>query len=270
MHIATAYGTTWYDSQGPGYPIVLIHGFPLNSRMWEPQIQPLIDAGYRVILPDLPGFGYSDIVRSTSISEMAFIVQAILRDADAEPAFVAGMSMGGYVALALQEVAPESISGLGLIFTRSDADTDEARQNRLKLAQRVEQQGTSAAADIFIRKVLGEPSRHRERMVRDQLMMSNSPAGVANALRAMADRPDATHLLETISVPTLVMTAEDDRAIAPDISQQMLQHLPRGTGAHLPCGGHMANLEYPEAFNDRLIGFLSEQGFACQELSTTS
>ena len=124
-----------YDDVGTGPAVMLIHGFPLNRSMWRPQLGDLVAAGYRVITPDLRGFGESDVPDGTySMDLFSDDLVGLLDHLEIEQAVVAGMSMGGYVLFNLLVRYPERISGAVFVVTRSVADDEAGRARRLQLA----------------------------------------------------------------------------------------------------------------------------------------
>src|SRR5262249_15061174 len=123
--------TLSYDDTGRGTPVVLLHGFPLSRAMWRPQVEALKDA-YRVIAPDLPGFGGSAVLDGpSSVEAMADTVAYLLDHLQIrEPVVLGGLSMGGYVALAFARRHPDRLRGLILADTRAEPDDAEGKANR--------------------------------------------------------------------------------------------------------------------------------------------
>ncbi|MBB5022263.1 alpha/beta fold hydrolase [Desulfurispira natronophila] len=256
MEFLNSHGTMYYELHGESdKTILLIHGFPLDSSMWKPQIPFLVKSGYSVLLLDLPGLGQSLYKRALSIDEMADEIADMLQTTNTTPCCVGGMSMGGYVALSLALRHPDCFNKLALIVTRAEADSEEAREGRYKLAEEVRQNGTKAAADIFIDKVLDVDSDPKLRDVVYSIMTKAPAAGVVAALEAMAQRPDRIATLPEIDALTLVMWAEKDKAMPPESARNMLTGIADASEARLP-GGHLTNMEYPEEFNRALLRFL--------------
>ena len=248
---------------GTGLPVVLLHAFPLSSAMWATQLEELSRAA-RIIAPDLPGFGRSPRQAAPEISGMAQQVAELL-DALAipEPVTVAGVSMGGYVALEFLRQFPRRVRGLALVSTRAVPDTAEGRQQRFKTAERVRTDGLAALAKAMLPKLLGRTTLASGPDVVDrvtQLILANSPAGVADALVAMADRRDSTDLLAGIRVPTLVVAGEEDTFIPAGESQALAAAIPGAQCVVIPQAGHLVPLEQPRLFGQHLLGFLSGRG----------
>jgi pimeloyl-ACP methyl ester carboxylesterase len=254
-----------YGEAGAGLPLLLLHAFPLSGEMWDPQVEAL--AGQvRVIVPDLSGFGESEAIApefspesACDMSDFAADAVALLDHLELDRAVVAGLSMGGYAALALCEAAPERLRGLVLADTRSGADSEEGRQGRLDIARRVLKEGTGFLAETLPAKLLGRTTRAErpevvarvERMIRDA-----PPAGVAAAQRGMARRPDRTAILERIAVPVLVVVGEEDELTPPEESRNLQRRIAGAELVTIPEAGHLSSLERPDTFSEALGEFL--------------
>src|SRR4051794_30496011 len=141
--------------------LVLLHAFPLNARMWDAQLT-LADRGWHVIAPQARGAGASGDTRDvSSIDDYAADVVDLLDSLHVKDAVVAGLSMGGYVALALLRLAPTYLRGLILADTKAEGDTPEALEGRRKMLKLVEEKGVGAVADELIPKLLGETTRRQ-------------------------------------------------------------------------------------------------------------
>jgi 3-oxoadipate enol-lactonase len=253
-----------YLDEGAGDPAVLfVHGFPFDSSMWEPQIPVTIDCGRRAVVPDLLGFGRSDVPveRSAySIDRYADLVAALISDLGLGRVVVAGLSMGGYIALAVARRHPDVLAGLVLADTRADPDTPEGRQTRTDNQTVVEEKGdVTPLVDGLLERILAEGSPHHAeaRLRLSDVMRATAPAGWIGALEAMKNRRDQTDLLPTISVPTLVVVGENDALVPVDVAERMAKAIPGARLEVVPGAGHVANLESPEVFNRVFADFLS-------------
>lgn len=245
---------------GDGPAVVLLHGFPLDRNIWEPQVAHL-SSRYRVIAPDLPGLGESPPLSGDeppTMAGMARAMRALLDHLDVRRAAVAGHSMGGYVALALYKEAPERVSGLGLVATQARADTDEARSGRYATADKVWAEGTGVLAYGMGPKLFGPEVRQERAVYRGVLeIIRRAPAeGARAALLAMAAREDMRPRLPGVDVPTLVLTGEEDRLIPPDRSDEMAAAIPNAVLVKLAGAGHMPMLEQPDEVNRALGAWL--------------
>jgi pimeloyl-ACP methyl ester carboxylesterase len=249
-------------TERPRGTLLLIHAFPMNARMWEPQLS-LAANGWRVIAPQLRGMdGGSADPPATSMDDHAADVVDLLDALHVEDAVVGGLSMGGYVAFALQRHAPRYIRALVLADTRPQADTPEGVEARKKMLALVREKGPSAVADEMIPKLLGEQTRRTRPDVAERirdLILSSSAEAIANAITALMTRADATPLLPTIHVPTLIIVGEQDAITPPALSEQMYKDIKGSEYVVIPNAGHMANLEQAEAFNAALARFLEHR-----------
>jgi pimeloyl-ACP methyl ester carboxylesterase len=252
--------TIGYDDRGSGPAICLIHGFPLDRRMWGPQVIALASAGYRVITPDLRGFGESDVPHGPfSMDIFADDMVALIDHLDIGRAIVGGMSMGGYVLLNLLERYPARVAAACFIVSRSGVDDEAGKERRLSMAREVMKSGPRMVADQF-EKILfvTKTAKARPELVAEVYgwMMEKDAAGVAGGLLAMRGRKDYTGLLNSFHLPTLVIGAEEDQAVPAENARTLAQGLPQSRLCIIPGAGHLANLEQPNAFNNCLIEFL--------------
>ena len=252
--------TMAYDDNGAGPAVLLIHGFPLNRRMWLTQTEALVAAGYRIITPDLRGFGESDAPGSGySMDLFADDMIALFDHLGIERAVVGGMSMGGYVLLNMLERYRERIAAACFIVTRSGADDEAGKAKRLAMARDATTIGTQVVADIFAGLLFAvETVQKRPEIVAEVAgwMRAADPAGVAGGLLAMAGRKDSTPLLVKLPIPALVIGAEEDRAMPLENVRIFTEALPQSSSCMIPGAGHMVNMEQPEAFNACLMEFL--------------
>ncbi len=247
----------WSD-EGRGAPIVLLHAFPLNRTMWEPQIDGLKHR-HRVIAVDLRGHGESDApLWRYTLDGFAEDIKGLLDYLAIERAAFVGLSMGGYILFALYRRYPALVHALVLADTRATADTPDAGAARFSMAQVAYRRGASAIADLMLPTLLSPRSLNHRADLRERvraMIAGNQVSGIAGDLMAMAERPDSTPLLPRIAVPTLALVGEDDSASPPDEVEGMAGHIPGATCARIPRAGHLSNLDNPEAFNAALLSF---------------
>jgi pimeloyl-ACP methyl ester carboxylesterase len=253
-------GTTTFDDAGAGPPVVLLHAFPLSRAMWRPQVEALRDA-YRVIAPDLRGFGGSaGFVGTPSVEQMADDVAALLTDLQVRaPVVLGGLSMGGYVALAFARRHPDRLRALILADTRAEADDAEGRANREKTIAFARDNPARAVIDQMLPRLVSPETAARRPEVLEEvrtIASAQAGAGIVAALQALRDRPDASPSLGAITVPTLVLVGADD-ALTPPARAEALAAAIRGARlVTIPGAGHLSNLEQPEHFNAALRSFL--------------
>lgn len=245
-----------YQEHGSGPAVVLLHGFPLAGSIWEEQMRHLAQ-GYRVILPDLPGHGGSAPLADPTIEGMADAVLALLDHLQIGQAAVAGHSMGGYVALAMQELAPERVAGLALVATQAGDDTPEGRAGRYALAERVGQEGPEVVVEGMLPKLFA-PGQESSAILTAtaNLIRQTEREGIQGALHAMAKRPDRRPLLPSITAPTLVLTGLDDRVMPLERSEAMAAQIPNATLTKVARAGHMPMLEQPDEVSRALQSWL--------------
>lgn len=251
--------TIGYDDDGKGLPVTFLHGFPHNRSLWAPQLGGLA-APCRAIALDLRGFGESTVAPPYSMDRYADDVALLLGSLAVPASVVVGLSMGGYVALALWRRHPELVRALVLADTRAGADDDQGRANRRALVDLAHEKGAGAVADRMIAGMVGKTTREKNPDLVEAMhrMMSLASAdGVAGALEAMSARPDSTPTLATIGVPTLVVVGEED-ALTPVKEARALHAGIAGSRLEVIAGaGHVSNLERPAAFNHVLSEFLT-------------
>ena len=243
----------------PLRPVVLLHAFPLNRRMWEPQLGPLRQAGFSPVAPDLPGFGESPLVGPPDLEHYARAVLHTLDQLQIGRAAWVGLSMGGYVLFRVLALAPDRVAAAVLADTRAEPDGPEARARRFDQASRVAASGPQALAEGFVESALGATTRSRRPGVVErvrELVLAARPAGIVHALHAMAARPDSTPLLGSLRVPALVVVGQEDSLTPPGVAKSMAERIPGARWVEIPGAGHLPNLETPEAFNEALLDFL--------------
>jgi pimeloyl-ACP methyl ester carboxylesterase len=243
---------------GNGLPVVLLHAFPLNRTMWEPQIAALFGE-CRCIVPDLRGFGDSPKSGPYSMDVMADDVIALLDALQIERAVVGGLSMGGYVALNLVRRYRPRVRALLLADTRAPADTPEGRQKRDELIAVARSEGAAAVAEKQITGLIGKSTREKQPELVDRIrgvMAGESVDGIVGALEAMKGRADSTALLATIDIPTLVVVGEEDVVTPPKEARAMHEQIRGSRLEIIPGAGHLSNIERPAAFNAALSDFV--------------
>lgn len=251
-----------FDDHGDGLPVVFLHGFPHDRTLWMHQRMAL-SSRVRCIVPDLRGFGESSSHGPYSMATYADDVVALLDWLEIDDAVVCGLSMGGYVAMAMWRQHADRIRGLVLCDTRATADADAARATRNELIQLARAEGASAVAARQMPGMVGKFTRATRPTVLSTMeaMMSRQPvAGIVGALEALRDRPDSRETLASITVPTLVIVGEDDVVTPERDALAMMELLPLAAKAQLariPNAGHVSCLERPSAVNLVLAEFLA-------------
>ena len=271
---------TRYLEAGAGWPVLLIHAFPLNADMWRPQLGRVPD-GWRFIAPDLRGFGpqlpreggthrslsvASGAGRTIAASEPSLSMDDYARDIgdflDAlhiDDLIIGGLSMGGYVTFALFRQSPERFTGMLLADTRSQADTPDGRAARAKMRDLLAERGRAAIADQMIPTLLSAASRsERPALVEEvrRMIEANDAGAIDAALAAMMERPDSSGDLMRITCPVLVLVGERDEVTPHAEAERMYRSIPRSLLTVIPNAGHASNLERPDDFSRALHDFL--------------
>lgn len=242
---------------------VLLHAFPIGANLWEPQMRE-VPAGWRLLAPDLRGFGGSteaDGAGTGAMSDYAEDVASLLDELQIEQAVIGGASMGGYAAMAFLHSHHDRVAGLVLANTRAGADSPEARANRRNMLALVDREGASGVARDMMPKLVGASTRetnpdmeaHLRRLIKQQ-----SPQAIRAAIHRMMHRPDSQPLLAKTTLPALIVTGDEDELIPTDESRAMAAAITGSTLVIVPKAGHLANLEQPDAFNNALNAFLTK------------
>jgi 3-oxoadipate enol-lactonase len=248
-----------YEVKGAGTPVLFIHGYPFDSSMWQPQAAALAGEA-RMIMPDLRGFGQSEVTAPPySMDRFADDLRELLDQMGIERAVLAGLSMGGYIAFAFYRKAPERVRALALLDTRPQPDSPEGREGRKKAAETARSEGAAAIAKGLIPKLFSPKTLESEAPVVGQVrqMMERQPVdGIVGALAAMADRPDSTPTLTEITCPTLILVGADDVLTPPDASREMHAAIRGSQLEIIPDAGHLSTMEQAERVNAILSDWL--------------
>jgi len=248
-----------YTDEGAGAPLCFVHGFPLSRGAWAQQVE-AFKAGYRVIAPDLRGFGGSEATEGpVPMGRYAEDLYKLLQHLELGPVILVGHSMGGYIALAFAKIYPHALRGLVLVGTKAGADTPETATARRATAEAVRTGGIGPVVDAMAPKMLsaGNPDEAMAAAVR-AFMAPAKPEGVIGALLGMAERADAEPWLGKLKVPTLVITGADDTLVPPSESTALAKAIPGAQVRFIPKAGHLVAFEKPEAFNEALKGWLAQ------------
>lgn len=248
-----------YDDVGMGPPVVFIHGYPFNRSLWTEQTEALTSR-FRVVTPDLRGFGESESSEGpVTMNRMAQDVAELLDHLEIDRAVIAGLSMGGYVALAFVKQFPSLVKALVLADTRAQADTEEGKQARHQQAEKAMAEGMAGIADAMLPKLLTPETVSKRpevvKRVRD-MMLKTKPQGAASALLGMAEREDHSEFISSIRVPTMILVGREDAITPVADSEKMQSKIATSHLVVIENAGHVSNLEQTEQFNFALLKFL--------------
>lgn len=245
---------TYYDSQKFTLPpIVMVHGFPFNHKMWTEQIE-LLQNDYRIITYDIRGFGES--IGSDNFFTMEILANdfiALLDHLKLKTVTAIGLSMGGYVVLRAHDKAPERFIGLVLADTQATADSDEVKIKRSAAVELIKQKGLEQFADRIAKHVV---ANHDSIEKIRPMILSNPKEGVIGGHFALMTRTDTSKSLHKITVPTLILVGEKDFVTNTDASMCMHELIPLSVMKIIPHAGHVSNIDNPKEFNLALSEFL--------------
>ncbi|MEU0383783.1 alpha/beta fold hydrolase [Streptomyces chartreusis] len=252
-----------YEDKGPVsprqplVPLVLVHGHPFDRTMWAPQLG-TFSAARRVIAPDLRGYGASPVTPAlTDFSQFARDIEALLDELGVESFVLAGLSMGGQIAMDCYRSFPDRVRGLVLADTFPAAETPEGVRTRDAMADRLLREGMRGYADEVLERMVAPYAPAEVKAHVHRMMTATSPEGAAAALRARARRPDYAALLTRVDVPALVVVGSDDTYTPVSDARAMHAALPDATLRVIEGTAHMPNLERPEEFDRALGEFLA-------------
>ena len=249
----------FYEIRGNGPPVVLLHPFPCDHEFWNP-VAAALDSHYRLILPDLRGHGDSEIGEGPALMQKhATDVARVLDAAGMGKAAFVGCSIGGYILFEFWRRARARVISLALCDTRPQADTAEARANRLKAAAAVLEQGNEPFIESMIPKLMGRTTvATRPDLVAGAraMMRKMSAEDISQVLRGMAERPDSVADLKTINVPTLIAIGEEDVLSTVADGELMRQNIAGSQLKVIPKAGHYSPWEQPELVGKILRQFL--------------
>ncbi|HEX5534462.1 MAG TPA: alpha/beta fold hydrolase [Actinomycetales bacterium] len=254
--------TVGYDDEGSsGEPLVLIHGHPFDRSMWRPQVEHFSRSGWRVIAPDLRGYGGSTVVPGkTTLERFARDIAALLDHLEVDEVILGGLSMGGQIVLEFHRLFPRRVRGLVLADTSAAAESEEGKKLRNDTADRLLREGMARYADEMLPKMVAPHNVQALPAVAQhvlRMMRGTSPEGAAAALRGRAERPDYLEMLPRIAVPTLVVVGRDDEFTPVRDAEVMYERIPNATLMIIERAGHMPNLERQAEFNVAVERFLT-------------
>ena len=248
----------YYEITGEGRPIILIHGFPFNTEMWEKQVKFLSVKGFKVITLDLRGHGKSTGIPKT-IEQMGNDIISLIKYLKLNKPIITGMSMGGYIAFELSVSFNELFSGGIYISTKAGGDNEEVKKVRNQLIEDIKKSGAQAVLDFYIDKLFSPVTvKDNPKLIEKtkEWILNNSPEVLIGATGAMRDRNDNMEKLNKITFPTLIISGKDDPMIPPNIVKEHVKKLENCEFEIFENSGHMVNIELYNEVNDKLFGWL--------------
>jgi len=249
-----------YDDVGEGnIPVIFLHGFPFDKTMWQTQLN-FLKSNQRVIAYDIRGFGKSkDEDSSLSIELFANDLIGFMDAMGIEKAIVCGLSMGGYIALNALEKNPNRFQSLILCDTQCIADTDDIRENRFVMINKITLEVTANFNEAFIKSVFSkETFNTKKELVKNvhNVVFANPQRTITLGLVALAERLETCLKLDEIDIPTLIICGREDEVTPLTQSEFMHEAIPNSILQVIEHAGHISNLEQPDIFNQHLSKFL--------------
>jgi pimeloyl-ACP methyl ester carboxylesterase len=238
-----------------GTPVLLLHGFPFTSESFWPQLD-APPQGVRLIVPDHRGFGQSEL--APGISTMEAMAQDALKALDQlgiVDVIAGGVSMGGYIAMALTRLEPARVRGLILIDTQATADDSAAKERREATAKDLETNGMGNSATSMLPRLLAPEARPYVRARVDSIIRGVNPVAAAAAARGMAARDDSREILSRYNGPALIIVGEKDEITPVEKSKAMSELIKGSKLSVIPGVGHLANLEAPQLITQAIADF---------------
>ncbi|MFT4972857.1 MAG: pimeloyl-ACP methyl ester carboxylesterase [Saprospiraceae bacterium] len=247
-----------FSVQGKGRPLVLLHGFCEDSRMWDDFLT--LFTRRKIVRIDLPGFGESEIQDEPSIEGMATSVKAVLDHLKIDKCVLIGHSMGGYVSLEFAKKYEEQLLGLGMFHSHPYEDSEEKKKDRSKSIDFINRNGHIHYIKQVIPSLFAfDFSKGYQFEVNKMLYNAAqySPEGIISALEAMQRRADNSAVLEAIDCPVLFIIGKEDTALPMKESLNQTA-LPNIADIHiLPSIGHMGMFEAKRKTAKIIKNFLS-------------
>jgi pimeloyl-ACP methyl ester carboxylesterase len=248
----------YYELAGSGRPLVLIHGFTLDTRMWETQYAVFAQHS-QALRYDLRGFGKSAVPTREPYTHPDDL-RALLTFLGIEHAMIMGLSLGGGIAVDFALTYPEATDAL-LLVSAGLFGGYEWLQGRPSAAVRAQAQqaGLQAAKTFWLAHPLFAPAREKPLVAARlaEVVAAYSGWHLLNDDPARATEPPAIQRLDTIRAPTLIIVGERDIRDFQRVAEVLHQGIPGAKKVPMPGVGHMANMEDPERFNEIVLAFLA-------------
>lgn len=235
----------YHHQQGAGQPLVLIHGFCETHKIWD-GLRPELSRDFKVLCPDLPGFGQSENFSSAfTLDDVGDAMLQWLHATVKQPAVVIGHSLGGYVAMAMAAKEPQAFAGVGLFHSTAKADAEEKKQNRNKTIEFVKEHGVSAFVDVFVPGLFHQKNNPNVKRVH-QLALETRLETLISYTVAMRDRPSREAWLQSFRNNFLIVAGDQDPVIPIHLLKLQSNLAPKSTFCELPEVGHMGMFEASE------------------------
>ena len=270
---------------GEGTPVVLVHGFPVDHRMWDKCAEELRKAAakqgvkqFAIWEPDMPGAGEGPIPSDEDsggkdadgafpygLDRMADAYVDLLHEADYDKAIWVGLSMGGYLILDIQRLHPEAVAALALCDTKADADSAQMRVKRVAIAEECETTGTHEPVMGFaVPSDVDSTVKRSEAYCRQfETWINEQPAaGIAWRERMAAGRPDLNDVLPEIDVPVAVVCGDKDPSSPPAVMGPVADAMAKADVSMTVVDdcGHFSAYEHPDQVAAALLELVRRVG----------
>jgi pimeloyl-ACP methyl ester carboxylesterase len=257
--IASGCATRVSDTVKGDCAIVLLHGYLESLDVWD-DFTGLLAPHARVVAIDLPGHGISEVKGEVhTMSFLAGVVRGAMQVLGVDKALIVGHSMGGYVALEFIHRYPEAATGIVLLHSGPNPDSEEKRENRRREIALIEAGKKELIARAFPH--VGFAPQNRERMadaiedLAEQIVLTEDE-GIVAMLNGMSAREDMNDMLRASKVPQMAILGRHDEYIPQEAADALIRNHPQMKVVWLENSGHMGFLEEPEKTAGAILGFL--------------
>ena len=240
-------GSIYYSDKGAGPPIILLHGFCETHAIWE-EFSQALSTDYRVIAPDLPGFGESHLpLNPFTIADIGNLLILWLSGLNLDKPIIIGHSLGGYIALAMAEKNPDYFDGIGLFHSTPFPDSEEKKINRNRTIDFVKTYGVPAFVETFVPGLFFQKQHPAIPFIKKIALSTSMECFVAYTI-AMRDRPSMEEFLRVCSINRLILAGKHDSFITLESSEKMASLSFNTYYRILENAGHLAMFEnFPDA-----------------------
>jgi pimeloyl-ACP methyl ester carboxylesterase len=257
-HILYQQKKIYYKTHGDGKPVILIHGFGEIADVWDQQVE-YLSKKFKLIVPDLPGSGKSEMIADMSMEGLAEVIHTIIHEENIEACPVIGHSMGGYILLALVEKYWNHVSAFGLFHSTAYADTEEKKATRRKGISFIQEHGPFEFLKTATPNLFSPVTKEKKpELINKQIdtLTNFSAESLVSYYEGMIRRPERLQVLTDSRVPVLFVMGKYDAAVPMEDGLKQC-HLPQKSYIHvLHQSGHMGMLEEKDKSNRILEEFL--------------
>ena len=244
--------------------LVLIHPFPVNSHYFDKIKNNILPLGWKLCLPDLPGFGSTPNDMGKEIWKMedfAYQINNLVKKIHHEKLVIGGVSMGGYITMAFAKVFPGKAQAYILSNTNDEADADGGA-GRLEVVKNI----LRGDKDLFLKNLLndrlvGATTLVSRKHLLDEINImfeKTTSFAIIQTMRGMGQRTDSRLFFSKIEEPILIIAGNEDALIPIEVAKSMTMIYPKGELAIINDTGHYSAMESPESYSKSIKGFLAK------------